>query len=74
MELTLEKDSLCFTYGQVPVVYKLADTNSLEVHLADGAVVQREHLDLDLVLSKKVFGRTGEVNKIIAQVDKAMLR
>ncbi|MBL7849327.1 MAG: hypothetical protein JNN04_00400 [Cyclobacteriaceae bacterium] len=74
MELTLEKDSLCFTYGQVPVVYRLADTNGLEVHLADGAVVRGENLDLDLALSKKVFGRTGEVSRIIARVDKAMLR
>ena len=35
-ELLLNKDSLCFTYCQVPVIYQLSDTEGLEVVYNDG--------------------------------------
>ena len=35
--LVLEAGSLCFTYCQVPVVYRIGDTHGLtEVFMADG--------------------------------------
>ncbi len=73
-ELPLEGDSLCFTYCQVPVVCQLGNENYLEVILADGVVVRREQLALDPAMSKKVFGRTGEVVRIIAHINRAILR
>jgi hypothetical protein len=74
IDLPLEENSLCFTYCQIPVVYKLADKESLEVMLHDGTVIRSGNLSLDNSTSQKVFGRTGEIIQVVAQLDKAMLR
>ncbi len=74
IELALDEKSLCFTYCQVPIIYRLADANSLELVLKNGSVVRSNNLSLDLPMSKNVFGRTGEVVRIIAHLDKFMLR
>jgi hypothetical protein len=73
-ELSLEKQSLCFTYCQVPVVYKLADKNSLEIILSDGSSSKSEELKLDPALSKKVFGRTGDVVRLMVHVNQGILK
>jgi hypothetical protein len=74
MEFPVSKNALCFTYCQVPIVYNLADKSSLEVFLSDGSVSKSEDLKLDYVLSQKVFGRTGDVVRIVVQVAQAMLK
>ncbi len=68
-EVKLEKNSLCFTYCQVPVVYKIAESSSLEVFYANNEVGQFETLGLDIKTSAKIFGRTGEIDKIIVSLD-----
>jgi hypothetical protein len=73
-EFPVSKNALCFTYCQVPVVYNLADKSSLEVFLSDGSVSKSEDLKLDYVLSQKVFGRTGDVVRIVVHVAQAMLK
>ena len=73
IELPLEEKSLCFTYCQVPVVYKLANKNSLEV-IASHGVSTFEKLYLDTTHSQKVFGRTGEIIRIIVQIKQENLR
>ena len=74
LELPLNEESLAFTYCQVPVVYQLANESHLEVFLSDGEVIRSKDLDLDPSLSSKIFGRTGEIVKIIARLNKATLR
>ena len=74
MELPLEAKSLCFTYCQVPVIYKLAEKNSFEIVFNNGSSSKFESLTLDGLLSQKVFGRTGEVTQIIVQLNNIMLR
>lgn len=68
--IALEKGSLCFTYCQVPVIYKLKDDNKIEVKYTDGSTVTFEDLKLDVNTSNKIFNRTGEVNQIIVSVKK----
>lgn len=72
--LPLEEASLCFTYCQVPVVYKMAQGNHLEVMLTDGTVIRGEQPALDLPMSKKVFGRTGEISAIKVYINSTILR
>ena len=72
-ELKLEAGSLCFTYCQVPIVYELAKENELEVVMNDGTVSKSKSLNLDLLMSEKLFGRTGEIVRIIAHVNKGHL-
>ncbi|UMB59142.1 hypothetical protein MHL31_08605 [Lutibacter sp. A80] len=63
-EVALPKKSLCFTYCQVPIIYELANKNSINVELKDGTVLTSDTLELDEKLSQDVFNRTGIVKKI----------
>ncbi|MHB1146970.1 MAG: hypothetical protein ACYC01_05170 [Lutibacter sp.] len=63
-ELLLEKNSLCFTYCQVPIVYKLADKNAIQVIYSEDKSVEIDGLNLNPTISKQIFERTGEVSQI----------
>ena len=69
-QIELEKNSLCFTYCQIPIIYKKAEKEHLEVVFNAGLSVEFEKLSLDAETSNKVFGRTGEINKIIVSLGK----
>lgn len=68
MQFELEKDSLCFTYCQVPVIYKLAEQESLKVVFANDSIQEFEDPILDFLTSKKIFKRTGEIKQIIVSI------
>jgi hypothetical protein len=70
IQIELKKDSLAFTYCQIPVIYKKAEKDHLEVIYNNGLSVEFEKLSLDEETSKKIFSRTGEVNRIIVSVKK----
>ncbi|MBT8235064.1 MAG: hypothetical protein KJO04_02630 [Bacteroidia bacterium] len=72
-QLKIEAGSLCFTYCQVPVIFTLDESESLEIMYQDGESVRAESLRLDLENSRKIFGRTGEIKQIKAHIDKAVL-
>ncbi len=73
-QIPLEPGSLCFTYCQVPILYTLSGHNGLEVVLQDGTSTRFEALELDARVSEQVFARTGEVRRIIVQVDAGQLK
>ncbi|MBT8231768.1 MAG: hypothetical protein HKO66_01535 [Saprospiraceae bacterium] len=73
-EFNLEENSLCFTYCQVPIIFKISDKNSLEVIYKDGSIAKSNDLSLDLEASQKIFERTGDVTKVIAHLNKTDLR
>ncbi|MFK7949653.1 MAG: hypothetical protein AB8G11_18825, partial [Saprospiraceae bacterium] len=62
-QIELAAGSLAFTYCQVPVVYTIAEENSISVVRMYGDVVE-----LDLVVSEEVFGRSGLVERIEVKV------
>ena len=64
VQLELPKNSLCFTYCQVPIIYKLADNQGVKVIFNDNTIKEYEDLSLDILTSKKVFERTAEINNI----------
>ena len=68
--LELEKDSLCFTYCQVPVIYKISDRNQVSVVFNNESSVEFKSLKTDLETSHKLFDRTGEINYIIVELKK----
>lgn len=72
--LDLEKDSLCFTYCQVPIIYKIADQNSLEIIDKNKDTSTFQSLGLDLNTSNQIFERTGEVECIIVHIKASELR
>ena len=69
-EIELEANSLCFTYCQIPIIYKLAKKENLKVVFSQDTVLEFDTLELDSQTSKKVFERTGEINQIIVSVKK----
>jgi hypothetical protein len=55
-------------------LYKLADKHALEVILNTGAVSKFDHVSLDVSMSQKVFGRTGEIARIVVYLNQASLK
>ena len=73
-ELYLDKESLCFTYCQVPVVYTLADYNQLEVTFKNKTTKGFRDLSLDRTTSQLLFERTGDIAHLNIRIDKNELR
>lgn len=63
-EITIDKDSLCFTYCQVPIIYQIAEKNKLQIHFADKTMIIIENLQVDKVNSTSIFERTGKIEHI----------
>ena len=68
--IELEKESICFTYCQIPIIYKLSDQNGIKVLFNEGSTLEFNTLNLDLKTSKMVFERTGEINQILVLLKK----
>jgi len=64
-EIELEPKSLCFTYCQIPIIYKIASENGIDVVFNEGPNVNFDALNLDVERSNQIFNRTGEIEKII---------
>jgi hypothetical protein len=72
-QLLLEKGSLCFTYCQVPVVYTLAEENSLTTLLNNNTASTSNQLYLEASTSQSIFNRTGEVIQINVKIKASTL-
>lgn len=70
MAIPLEINSLCFTYCQVPIIYKLSDTEKLEVVFNNDTSQVFDSLILDVKTSKFMFERDGLINKIVVSIKK----
>ncbi len=62
--VALNKDTIGFTYCQVPVVYSLSDEAGIDLHKADGQQVTIKGLRLSPAISQEIFHRSGEVVQI----------
>lgn len=68
--LELEANSLCFTYCQVPIVYKISDKESLQIVFKNSREVESENLKIDYSTSKSIFERNGDVAQINVTIKK----
>ncbi|MEM9001199.1 MAG: hypothetical protein AAGB24_13125 [Bacteroidota bacterium] len=73
-QIQLHEGSLCFTYCQIPIIYKLADDEGVEVVYKDKDPAVFEGHSLDSTASKMIFERTGEIVQINVKVNAAGLR
>ena len=69
-EIEVQRNSLCFTYCQIPVIYKLSDNENLKVVFENGSILEYEYPVLDTLVSKKMFERTGEISHVIVSINK----
>ncbi len=74
MQIPLEKGSLCFTYCQVPIIYKLAQQRRIEILLEDGNTINIAGQYLDLNQSKQIFNRTNEILQLKVYVKSTDLK
>ena len=72
--ILISKDSLCFTYCQIPVIYTIADEDSLTVDFSNGTSKTFNNLSLDVEISNQVFNRNGEVVQLNVQITKDRLK
>ena len=63
--IDLEKDSLAFTYCQVPVIYKKSTEEAIEVVLQSGETKLFSGHYLDDSTTQQIFQRTNTINKIV---------
>ncbi len=72
--IQLTANTLCFTYCQIPIVYKIANQNSIEIVYNDNSISKFNSLEIDEETSKKVFKRTGQIKQIIVNVIESDLK
>jgi hypothetical protein len=68
--IQLNEQTICFTYCQIPILYKINDKVGVQVLYNDGSVKNFIGCKLDLETSKKIFKRTGEINQVIVTLKK----
>ena len=72
-EVELDKDSLCFTYCQIPIIYQLSIKEGIEIVHGDSNM-ELDSLLLSHALSKKIFERTGEIEKLHVYIKENKIR
>jgi hypothetical protein len=68
--IEIDKDAICFTYCQVPFIYKISDESGVKVVLNNGKQIYFDKLSIDQKYSQKIFGRTDEVSHVIVLLKK----
>ncbi|MGB0432684.1 MAG: hypothetical protein ACPGLV_19565, partial [Bacteroidia bacterium] len=63
-QVKLPSNSLAFTYCQVPVVYTLADSAIIKAYYSNGKTEKIEGSTCTKEISKALFARNGEIEKI----------
>lgn len=75
ISISLEKDSLAFTFCQVPIIYKITSDNQLVVKYNNNNINQVfDSLELDETISNKIVQRTGEIAQIVISITEDILR
>ncbi|WP_295832061.1 hypothetical protein [uncultured Winogradskyella sp.] len=72
--IELPENSLGFTYCQVPIIYQLAEVNTIVVEYANGKNKSFEGLSLDSNVSESVFTRNSEVEYIRVHIHPSILK
>ena len=62
--VTLDTNTLAFTYCQVLIVLHQSDTENIQVTFADGSESGHDSLVLSPEISRKIFRRTGEIRRM----------
>jgi hypothetical protein len=64
VDLELPKDSMAFTYCQIPIIYKQSNKDELRVSKSDGSHQISQGFELDKALSEEIFNRSGNIDQI----------
>ena len=74
LSIPLEKNSMAFSFCQVPIIYKLEDAVQLKINYVNGNQEVQNTLILDKTQSDKITQRKGEIAHIEISILKDSLR
>jgi len=66
-QIELQPKSLCFTYCQVPIIFKISEKEKVKI-VFNSQTLELDNLFLDEHISQQIFTRSGEVTKIMVSV------
>jgi hypothetical protein len=69
----LPAESLAFTYGQIPVCYRLAETAAITIENCFGGTRTVAGQKLTSTDSKQIFSRTGEIMRLTVAIPRTTL-
>jgi hypothetical protein len=72
--IQLQAGSLCFTYCQVPILYKIADQNKLIITNQSNEALEFDAWTINSEFSSHIFNRTNEVKQVLVQIKKSYLK
>ena len=72
--MRLNAGTMAFTYCQVPVIYRLNSKDAIEVTDTNGNSSKYNGYSLDAQTSNKLFIRSGEIVKVIVDVNQSKLK
>ena len=72
--IELNKNTLAFTYCQIPVVYHLAEKKAITIQFANNETRTIDDLTLDVEISQQIFKRTGRISTLNVFIDKNILK
>ena len=70
IEIDVNKNSLCFTYCQVPIIYTKSSSKKITIDFIDGRSVSIQGNELDIDSSRSLFDRENIIKKINVSVIK----
>ncbi|MEM7549386.1 MAG: hypothetical protein AAF363_06925 [Bacteroidota bacterium] len=80
-EVQLPKNSLAFTYCQVPIIYSISPVGDatdqgggLDIHYSDGSTEHSDELTVKAEISQSIFKRIGQVERIRVKISKDQLK
>ncbi len=69
-KILLDQGMLCFTYCQIPIIYRLWDKEHITVYYRDQSISDLEGLSLNVKISQQVFERSGLIDNIVVSIKK----
>ena len=72
--LQLENGQLAFTYCQVPVLYRIAETSGLTIHTSNNEVHSLDSNTLPERFSRSVFSRSGDITLLEVNIVESWLQ
>ena len=72
--IELQPNTLCFTYCQIPIIYKISNKKEIKVNYNDNTSQKFDSLIIDGKTSKQVFERTNKIQQIVVSVLESELK
>jgi hypothetical protein len=72
--ITLYKNTLAFTFCQVPIIYKIDSKEQIVIHFTNGTTASINSHDLSFELSQEVFLRTNKIAQIMVSIKEEDIR